>query len=120
MERIRFITHKGAEILLLDCSDCKATDIFPLIARAKMLIASRPKGSLLALTDATGAEVNDALAQQVKAFSLDNKPYVKASAIVGVEGVKQIVLDSVELASRREFRTFPSLEEAKDWLAAQK
>jgi len=120
MERIRFISHKGTEILLLDCSGCKAVELFPIIARARTLIASRPKGSLRTLTDVTGAEVNDALAQQVKAFSLHNKPYVKAAAVVGIEGVKQIILNSVELASRREFQVFDAVDAAKDWLAEQK
>ena len=120
MDRVRFITHKGANILLLDASQCQAGDIFSLMTRAKAIIASQARGTLLTLTDVTGAQVNDMIKQQVKSFTLHNKPYVKAAAIVGVEGINKVLLDAVEISSKRQFQIFESLDQAKDWLADQK
>jgi hypothetical protein len=120
MERIRFMQHKGAEILYLDFSGCQITEIFPLIARAKTVIASRPRQSLLTLTNVTDTQQNEAVNQQFKLFTVHNKPYVKAAAVVGAEGLKKIVLDSIVLASRRQINSIETVEQAKDWLAEQK
>ena len=120
MERIRFIQHKGAEILYIDFSECQVTEIFPLIAQAKAVIASRPRQSLLTLTDVTNTQHNDAVNQQMKSYTAHNKPYVKAAAVVGVEGLKKIVLDTIVLISKRQIQLFDTVEQAKDWLAEQK
>ena len=120
MDRVRFINHKGIEILLLDFSGCQAMEIFPIFNSAKSMISSRPHSSLLTLADVTGTQVNDTISQQVRSFTIHNKPYVKASAVVGVEGIKKVILGKVEIASKREFREFDTLEQAKDWLVEQK
>jgi len=120
MDRIRFISHKGVDILLLDFSGCQVMEIFPLFTRAKAVIASRPRGSLLTLADVTGTQVNDTISHQVKSFTIHNKPYVKASAVVGAEGIKKVMLGKVEIASKREFPEFETLDQAKDWLVEQK
>lgn len=120
MERVKFIHHKGAEILLLDFSHSQVLEIFPLLAGARNRIASRPHNSVLTLTNVTGTQVNDSITQQIKTFTLHNKPYVKAAAVVGAEGIKKVILGNVEFASRREFQVFETIEQAKDWLAEQK
>lgn len=120
MERVKFIQHKGAEILYLDFSGCQVTEVFPLIALAKTVIESRPLQSLLTLTNVIDTRQNDAVNQQVKIFTAHNKPYVKAAAIVGVEGLKKILLDTIVRISKREIRPFETVEQAKDWLAERK
>lgn len=119
MERIKFIQHKGAEILYLDFSGCQVTEIFPLVARAKSIIASRPPQSLLTLTNVANAQQNDAVNQQMKIFTAHNKAYVKAAAVVGIEGLKKIVLDTIVQISKRDIHPFETIEQAKNWLAEQ-
>jgi hypothetical protein len=120
MERIRFIQHKGAEILYIDFSECQVAELFPLFAQAKAMIASRPRQSLLTLTNVTNAQHNDAANQQMKSYTAHNKPYVKAAAVVGIEGLKKILLDTIVLISKRQIHPFDTIEQAKDWLAEQK
>jgi len=120
MERIKFINHKGAEILLLDFSNCTVQELYPLFVQAKAVITAQPRGSVLTLTDVTNAQVNDTITQQVKTYTIQNKPFVKASAVVGALGMLKVILGTVEFASKREFREFETLEQAKDWLAEQK
>jgi hypothetical protein len=50
--------------------------------------------------------------------SFPANPDVKAAAIVGVEGVKKIILNAVMLFSKRKFHTFDNIESAKNWLVA--
>lgn len=120
MERIKFIQHKGAEILYLDFSGCHVAEIFPLIAHAKTVIASRPPQSLLTLTNVTGTQQNEAVNQQFKIFTAHNKAYVKAAAAVGIDGLKKTVLDTIERIEKRQIHPFETVEQAKDWLAEQK
>jgi len=119
MERIKFIRHKGAEILYLDFSGCQAAELFPLIAHAKAVIASQPRHSLLTLTNVTDTQQNDAVNQQFKIFTAHNKAYVKAAAALGVDGLKKIVLDTIERIAKRQIHPFETVEQAMDWLAEQ-
>jgi hypothetical protein len=61
---------------------------------------------------------DDRVTQQMKEFTTHNKPYVRAAAVVGVEGVKKIILNAVMLFSKRKFHTFDSIDSAKAWLVA--
>ena len=45
-----------------------------------------------------------------------NKPYVLASALLGVTGLRKVVLNSVVSITGRKFEVFDSDQKAKDWL----
>jgi len=119
MDRIKFIHHKGAEILLLDFSDCKADDVHPLVEQAKSVIASRPHRSLLTLANVTNTRFDDSVNQRMKDFTLHNKPYVRAAAVVGVTGIKKIIFEAILLFSQRNMQSFDTVERARDWLISQ-
>jgi hypothetical protein len=118
MARVEFIKHNGKELLFLDFSNCKPGDVFLVIDEAKKTIRSCPENSVLTLTDVTNMRFDDRVTQQMKEFTTHNKPYVRAAAVVGVEGVKKIILNAVMLFSKRKFHTFDSIDSAKAWLAA--
>jgi hypothetical protein len=118
MAGVAFINHNGKELLFLDFSNCKAGDVFLVIDEAKKAIRTRPENSVLTLTDVTNMRFDDRVTEQMKAFTAHNKPYVRAAAVVGVEGVKKIIMSAVMLFSRRKFHTFDNIESAKNWLAS--
>ena len=118
MARVEFIKHNGKELLMLDFSNCKPGDVFLVIDEAKKTIRSCPENSVLTLTDVTNMRFDDRVTQQMKEFTTHNKPYVRAAAVVGVEGVKKIILNAVMLFSKRKFHTVDSIDSAKAWLAA--
>lgn len=118
MDRVTFIKHNGKEILLLDFSNCKPGDVFLIIDEAKKTIRSRPENSVLTLTNVTNMRFDDRVSQQMKEFTVHNRPYVRAAAVIGVEGVKKIIMDAVMLFSKRKFHSFDNIESAKNWLAA--
>jgi hypothetical protein len=118
MDRVAFINHNAKELLFLDFSNCKAGDVFLVIDGAKKAICTRPENSVLTLTNVTNMRFDDRVTAQMKELTVHNKPYVKAAAVVGVEGVKKIILNAVMLFSKRKFHTFDSMESAKNWLTA--
>jgi len=118
MGRVAFIYHKGREILFLNFADCRVDEVVPVIEEAKKSFSARPEQSVLTLTDVSNTRFDDKVAQAMKAFTVHNKPYVAAAAVVGVTGIKKIIFEAVVLFSRRKLQTFDTIDQAKDWLAA--
>jgi len=116
MERIKFIQQSGKKLLFLDFSNCNVEELLEAIDEAKTIIKTQPENSLLILTDVTNARFNEEVSRKMKEFTTHNKPYVKESAVVGVIGLKKIILDAVMLFSNRKLHTFDTIEQAKDWL----
>jgi hypothetical protein len=116
MERVKFIIHKWRQILLLDGSHCSIDEAIKTIDEAKEVIRSQPKSSLLIVTDVTGAKYDLELIEKLKKFTSGNKPYVKASAIVGLDGLQKVAYNAVTLFSKRTIPVFADIEKAKDWL----
>ena len=116
MERAGFIKHGTREILLINFSDCKPHEILPVIDQAKKIICTRPESTVLTLTNVTNMRFDDKVTAELKAFTTYNKPYVKAAAVVGVTGLKKIILEAVMLFSKRKFHAFETVELAKNWL----
>jgi hypothetical protein len=56
----------------------------------------------------------------VKEFTKHNEPYMKITALIGVEGIKKVIYDAVLLFTKRKNLILKnSKEEALDWLAEQ-
>ncbi|MHB8883249.1 MAG: hypothetical protein ACYC69_17290 [Thermodesulfovibrionales bacterium] len=119
MKRVEFVGHRGRQILFLDFSNCSVPEILRTIKEAKAVISEQPEQSLLTLSDVTDAAFNETVRIAMKEFTLHNKPYVKAAAVVGVTGLKRIIFDGVLLFSKRKMSAFDGLDPAKDWLADQ-
>ncbi len=120
MSRISVVDHKGKKILLQDFSGIRPGEEFDRsIAEAKAYIASQPPKSVLSVFDATKALYNTAVLTALKDFTKHNEPYMKASAVVGAEGILSIAVLAVAAFSGRQFKGFPDRETAMDWLVAQ-
>jgi hypothetical protein len=118
MERIQTITHKSKNIVLIDLSNLKPPETVQIIPSAKKTISTFTSKSALVLTDVTGASYNKDVAEAIKDFVSSNTPFIKASAVVGVEGVSYVLLQTVIFLSKRELKVFPTRQAAMDWLAS--
>lgn len=119
MERVKFIKHEWKQILLLDFSNGSVDEVIKAIAKASDTIRLQPKSSLLILTDVTNARYNLEVVEKLKDFTSANTPYVRASAVVGLDGLKKIVYNAVIMFSKRRISVFEDIEKAKDWLIKQ-
>ncbi len=119
MDRLRFVFHEAQKILILDFSHCTPEEAIQLMERAKPVFEKQPAGSVRALDIVTDAHYDLKTVQALKEFTVHNKPYVKAVAVVGVGDLMKIVFNGVQKYSKRSFTLFNNVEQAKDWLAAQ-
>ena len=91
-----------------------------IIEQAKKAIREYPRSSLLVLTNIDNPyNYTPALFNSLKSFVIHNKPYVKASAVLGAQGLQKILLNAFEKSSGRHLTVFKNDKEAKDWLATQ-
>ena|ERR1700674_4210797 len=116
-DRIRFITHHGKQILLIDFSNCAASEVGKICREVPDLVTTLPRGSALLLSDFTGALFDEEAIQAMKESAVFDKPHVKKSAWVGAEDFPHVFSESLRSFSRREFPAFKTREEALSWLA---
>ena len=115
-DRIRFIEHQGKQILLLDFSHANAREMLLLLEELRIMVAQHPRGSLVTLSDTTGATVDHAVATKIKEVLTFDRPFVKKTAWVGTESIPNAFMENFHTFSQREIVTFKTREEAMDWL----
>jgi hypothetical protein len=118
-ERLRFITHKGHEILLIDLSHCDGKEMLLLLEQIKAAVEQHERGSLLVLSDFTGTHIDKKVASRAKEVLVLDRPYVKKSAWVGTEHVPHVFIENFKSFSQRELPTFKTREEALEWLVGE-
>jgi hypothetical protein len=119
-KRIQMVQHKGVSILYQNFSGLTpGEELTTTLEEARSIVQSQPKGSVLILVDVTGAHYDIESLNRMKDVSASNEPFVKATAIVGIQGLLEIGLTGLSRFTGRSFNTFPTKEKALDWLAAQ-
>ena len=119
MNRTRFVEHQGKKILHVDFSGCDKTTLAPAVEEAKTAIKLLPAASALLFTDVTNTEMSRQTSALIKDFSSHNTPFVAASAVAGVTGLKKLIYNTVMGLTGRSIALFDTIEQAKDWLVAQ-
>lgn len=117
-ERVQWIVHKGKRILFCDYAGLAGDDYVAVIEMARQEILRLPMGSAVCtLNDVTDSTVSPAALR--KAQEVENARKQRGiktiPAVVGMTGMKAALAQFV----RKDVYITASLEEAKDWLAAQ-
>ena len=118
--RTRFIEHRGCAILLYDFAG--VDDVahgLRIVEAARPKIRGQPPKSVRTLVTVKDSKFDTRIAKAVQELARHNKPFVLASAIVGLSGLQRVILTAVMRATGRTFATFDTVEQAKDWLVAQ-
>ena len=115
--RIRQISFQEKEILLIDFSGIKpGPEFFDLMEKIQAYIHAGEPGSTLTLIDVTGSEFDLDMLDALIALASGDKPFIRASAVVGAEGLYEKARDAIERLSQRDFKKFDTREEAMEWL----
>jgi hypothetical protein len=118
MDRVRFITHKGKQVLLVDYTNCTRQTLLDILHERARMVMEQPKGSVLLLVDVTGVETSKEVTEEVKKIAVQERDRVKRSATVGMESVPKVYFDAVKNFAGREYTAFPTREAALDWLVS--
>jgi methyl-accepting chemotaxis protein len=119
-ERIRFIRHLNEKILYVDFSNGTVEDMHKVIAQSAHVIQNQPARSLLLLTNVEHQAFNPASAMEMQRYAQGNEPFVFAAAVVGLDGLKKILYETIRKASGQDMMAFSKIEEAKKWLVERK
>lgn len=115
---VTWIEYKGKRIIYGDYRKLKGTDLITAINQEAKLAQEVP-GRVLILDDFTGCIADSAFVEHAKKIGKNIvEPKTEKCAILGVEGVKKVLLNAYNWftgAGARQ-RVFTSELEAKEWL----
>ncbi len=117
---VKPIEHQGVALLYF-CfeSVTEEDDGLARIAEARELVTKQSSRTLRTLIDVTDSRFTTRIIQELRQLAADYKPFVVASAVVGVGEVKAMILKGISKMTGRTFYFAKTLDEAKDWLAQQ-
>jgi hypothetical protein len=119
--RIEQFEYEGKKFIYYDVSHFKNNAQFwEFITYAKEIIQKYPKGnSLFSITNVEGV-LYDSETKTIIAEWMDvNRPYVRQGAVIGLDGIKRIMVNSIlKMSGRNNMKFFRARDEAVQWLAA--
>lgn len=120
MDRVRFIDYRGIPILFSDLSGIRTTaEIQRTVRHGSELLQTQPPRSVLVLVDVTGVEYSLEAFAVLQQSVAENRPFVRARAIVGLPSIATVPFQLVAGLSPSPMAHFASMEEAKEWLISQ-
>lgn len=111
-----WIQHKGKKILLIKYGGLKPSEMLDLVYQATQMIVDAKSTEVLSLTDFRGCFANNEFVELSKKQGLISLPLTKKAAIVGVTGVKVVLLNAVNAFAPHPRVPFDTIEKAVDWL----
>ena len=119
MATYKVIEHKGKKIHIVDIANTKPEEAIVLLADSQKKIAALPPKSALIITDATNAVYNNDSAAAIRDFAKKNTPFVRASAVVGADGLRTVLMKAVAIFTKRDIKACKSHDEAMEWLISR-
>lgn len=119
-KRTTWIEYKNEKILFQNYKDNPAKEGINSLEFASNIIKNQPINSVLNLIDVTNAKYNAETLEFIKKISTEDKDHIIKTAVVGLDMMKKISLNTVSLFSRRTFKAFETIDEALEWLISKK
>ena len=117
-DRVRFI-EQG--IVLQDFSGLRVpADVLLLVGEARDFMEKQPKGEMLVLTDFTDSTFDREVANAMRILAEHHKPWVKASALVGLTPLMRLIYRSIIALTRRDIQICETRAEAIAYLVGRR
>lgn len=118
MGRIEEFIREGREFIYFDLSNFKTNDEFiQVIEQSKPIIEAYAGRALYTITDITNVRFDSTTKELVAAWTAHNKPYVKYGVVVGMDGIKKIMVNAIfALSGRKNMSSASTREAAIEWL----
>lgn len=114
---VEWVNHKGMKILVFNCKGLKEDTMKPESDILLAMVVKEPERSVLILTDVRDTVVNTEMVQIFKEYGDMMKKYFRKQAVIGVTGIRQILLNAVTRFTGQA-QVFDDIEKAKDWLVS--
>ena len=115
-DRVRYITHQGQRILLVDCSNCTAAQVATICDLVPSYVTPEPERSVLLLADFSDAQIDRAALEHLKIATVFDRPHLKRSAWVIAPNFPKAFYENLKAFSVRELPTFQTREQALSYL----
>lgn len=113
---VEWVDHKGKKILHIKYAGLSDEAMLEQMKNATNMLVNTKSEENLVLTDMLDCFLNEKFVALAKEQGKISLPFSKKSAIVGVTGIKKILLKGVNAISPKSRVPFDTIEEAKDWL----
>ena len=115
----KYILYNGKEILCIDYANMDEQTCVDQIAYNNACLPEEiaaGKRDLLQFVDITGTFGTPKVIDALKNAAALMKPHTKKTAVVGVAGIKKVLMNAVNMFSGLGAKAFDTEQEAKDWL----
>jgi hypothetical protein len=114
----KWLTHKEKRIMYCDYSNFEADQksLQTEVNAVDEIICQQPENSVLVLADVRGSTTTLEAVETFKNSSARTTHHVRKVAVLGITGIRKILLDVVSHYSGQEMTIFDDIEKAKDWL----
>ncbi len=118
-DRVKFIEHKGREIIYLDFSNMYGDDLVKLVHEFEQVVMTNKNNKhLCSLTNFANSHIFGDGLHEIKQVAKRVRPYLYKRAVIGITGAKMVLYKMVNFfAGGTPTKLFKTLEEAKDYLA---
>jgi hypothetical protein len=116
MDRVQKIQYKDKEILYIDYHDLVGDDKMIATLNAAEHVILSDNEPHLQLVNFTNAFATPGYMAAAKKFGNKTQHLTSKSAIIGITGVKALLLKSYNFVSGEKLKAFGTLEQAKEYL----
>ncbi|WP_422361863.1 hypothetical protein [Reichenbachiella sp.] len=116
MPRVSTLTAQDQTIVFTDLTQVSAEEAPAIMDEAANVISQHPPKSVMSLVDMTDMRFNKVVIAKVTEIARINEPYVKLTAIVGLNSVAKLIAKSVIKLTGRNTGLFDNRDDAKEWL----
>jgi hypothetical protein len=113
-----WINYQGKKILFIDYSGLTPPEQLEQIRKAAQMLADTKATDNLSLTNVSNTRVSQEFIELAKEQGKISAPFTKKAAIVGITGIRKIILKAVNTVSGNPRVPFDTIEQAKEWLVA--
>lgn len=116
MKDIEFIRYKDITIVYTNLEGLSSSEAKDVVCQAKDVIQSSPLKSVYSLVNMTNMNFNSDLKKEIRDAGKLNAPFVKVTALVGLNPILKLIAKTVIKLTGRKADLFDDVPSAKEWL----
>jgi hypothetical protein len=117
--RVKWIMHKGRRILSVNYSGLQHEPLLAVIKQVRAFYEGQAKASVLAMVDVRGALGSQDVVGELKDVATATRDLDKKSAIIGITGLKKVLLSTINRFSGHDMKAFENEQDALEWLVSE-